>query len=108
MKSIFTLLLLCFLFSHKLAAQNDTLFVDSNTVNYTAKEIFDSCYKNLNLSVLSTGLLIDKAIPTLNISLFTGNTDDTAVADMWQWRRAYGTLRRANIDTTVLLNYPKG
>ncbi|MBX7206128.1 MAG: hypothetical protein K1X81_11960 [Bacteroidia bacterium] len=87
--------------------QNDSLFKDS-TINVSFAKMIDSCFKHVDLSQVSTGLLIEKAFSTVDVSLFNGQINDSSIADIYSWRRAYGTLQRANIDTTVLLNYPKG
>jgi len=81
-------------------AQDDSLLVDSIEPEIGIAQMFDSCYKNLNLDYATTGLLIDKAIPTINVQAYSGLTGDTILSDNFAWRRAYGTLRRAFIDST--------
>jgi len=107
-KFIFICTLCTGVFCHPLFAQDDSLLVDSIEPEIGIDQMFDSCYKNLNLEYATTGLLIDKAIPTINVQAYSGQAEDTILSDNFAWRRAYGTLCRANIDTTVLLNYPKG
>ncbi|MBX7205663.1 MAG: hypothetical protein K1X81_09595, partial [Bacteroidia bacterium] len=99
-KFIFICTLFTGVFCHPLFAQDDSLLVDSIEPEIGIAQMFDSCYKNLNLDYATTGLLIDKAIPTINVQAYSGLTGDTILSDNFAWRRAYGTLRRAFIDST--------
>ncbi|MBX7203949.1 MAG: hypothetical protein K1X81_00845 [Bacteroidia bacterium] len=55
-KFIFICTLFTGVFCHPLFAQDNSLLVDSIEPEIGIAQMFDSCYKNLNLSVLSTGL----------------------------------------------------
>jgi hypothetical protein len=50
-------------------AQSDSLFTDS-TLEYSFEEMMDSCFKHVDLSQVSTGILIEKAMATTNVFMF--------------------------------------
>jgi hypothetical protein len=99
-KVILACILFIMLAPLKSQAQSDTLFSDS-TINFSFKQIADSVFRHVDLSQVTTGLLIEKAFSTVDVSLFNGQINDSSIADIYSWRRAYGTLQRANIDTTL-------
>jgi hypothetical protein len=88
-KVILAGILLIMLAPLKSRAQSDTLFSDS-TINFSFKEIADSVFKHVDLSQVATELLIEKAFSTVDVSLFNGQINDSSIADIYSWRRAYG------------------
>lgn len=99
MKHIIIAIFFALLSMQPVVAQTDSLYTDSSsTLNFD--QTIDSCFKVLNYSSVTTGLLLDKAIPTVSVGLFDGTINDSNEANMFKWRRAYGTLRRAFIDST--------
>ena len=99
MKHIIIAIFIALLGMQPVVAQTDSLYTDSSsTLNFD--QTIDSCFKVLNYSSVTTGLLLDKAIPTVSVGLFDGTINDSNEANMFKWRRAYGTLRRAFIDST--------
>ena len=93
-------LLLVFFVPEQAAAQEDSLFMESSSP-LSIDLTLDSCFKALDFTEVTTGLLINKALPTINVALYNGTLTDSNVANMFAWRRAYGTLRRAFIDSTA-------
>jgi hypothetical protein len=81
-------------------AQTDSLYTDSVSP-YNHKYMMDSCFADVDLNGLSTGILIDKALSTVNVNEFDGTLNDSNYTTMFLWRRAYGTLRRAFVDSTT-------
>lgn len=84
---------------HCTLAQSDSLYTDSVSP-YNHKYMMDSCFADVDLSSLPTGLLIEKALSTVNVHDFKGQLTDSNYSNMFLWRRAYGTLRRAFVDST--------
>ncbi|MCC6683451.1 MAG: hypothetical protein IT247_00110, partial [Bacteroidia bacterium] len=100
-KHMFLILSAYLVWCGELYAQSDSCFVDS-TINKTFAQIADSVFKHTDLSQVPTGYLIEKAFSTLdNIEEFNGSVNDSNVADALIWRRAFGTLHRAAIDSSV-------
>lgn len=61
-----TVVMLCTLIAQ--AQEIDSLYVDSTDNEYSTVHIFDSVFKNVDLSQVPTGILLDKALLTANIS----------------------------------------
>ncbi|MBX7206147.1 MAG: hypothetical protein K1X81_12055 [Bacteroidia bacterium] len=68
-KIIFLFTLWCFCLPQISSAQDDSLFTDS-TITYSYREMMDSCFKHVDLSQVSTGILIEKAMATTNVFSF--------------------------------------
>lgn len=95
---LFSLLCICLPKTSK--AQEDSLFTDS-TLEYSFEEMMDSCLKHVDLGQVPTGILIEKAMPTTNVFQFDGVENDSNEGNFFLWRKAFGTLTRAHIDTSI-------
>lgn len=84
-------------------AQTDSLVVDSFP-NYSFRTIIDSCFKHVDLTQVPTGILKEKAFPTIDIGAYDGTIQDSNEVNSSVFLRAYGTLRRAHIDTLIALD----
>ena len=99
MKMFFTKLLLAacvlHLFALEIKAQEvDSLFMDS-TINFTVKQMLDSCFKHVDLQQVPTGILLEKALVTADVKAFNGDAEnDSAQCNAYLWRRLYGSLMR--------------
>jgi hypothetical protein len=91
------LLILCTTATH---AQSDSLFTDS-TLEVSFETIIDSCFKHVDLGQVPTGILIEKAMPTTNVFQFNGVENDSNQVNLFLWRKAFGTLTRAHVDTAL-------
>ncbi|MBX7206450.1 MAG: T9SS type A sorting domain-containing protein [Bacteroidia bacterium] len=101
-KNILLMLLACLGMLHATRAQ--TIEVeDSDYVGLPYEKMVDSMLHYLNLDLVPTGLLLEKAYPTAQPGRFNGSLSDTNFVDHFTWRRLYGTLRRSFIDSTLAL-----
>ena len=69
-------LLLAFFVPEKAAAQEDSLFMESSSP-LSIDQTLDSCFKALDFTEVTTGLLINKALPTINVALYNGTLTDS-------------------------------
>lgn len=100
MKKLLIVSLLARLFLSDALAQGDSVFVESVSP-FTFEEMTDSIFKHVDLGQVPTGILIEKSLSTLPITLFNGTSLDSNQSNLFLWRRAYGTLKRASVDTAI-------
>ena len=100
MTKLFPILLLLILAGTQTKAQNDTLYSDS-TNGFSTTHMLDSCFRHVDMDEVPTGYLADKALPTADLDLYTGELTDSNETDHFIWRRVYGTLRRASTDSAT-------
>ena len=82
----FCLVCLCVGLSFCAKAQNDSLFSDS-TLEYNFVQMYDSCFKHVDLGQVPTGILIEKAMATTNVFMFDGISEDSNQANLFFWRK---------------------
>ena len=86
--------------THARGQSEDSLFTDS-TLTFSYEKMMDSCFKHVDLGQVPTGILIEKAMATTNVFMFDGVSEDNHSGNLFLWRKAFGTLRRAHTDTAV-------
>lgn len=94
-----TVVLLCTLGVQ--AQEIDSLYVDSTDNEFSTVHMLDSVFKHVDLLQVPTGILIDKALLTANITDFNGTLHDSNVCSAFLWRRLWASLHRAHVDTAI-------
>ncbi|MFA7378911.1 MAG: T9SS type A sorting domain-containing protein [Bacteroidia bacterium] len=94
-----TFVLLC-TFGAK-AQDIDSLYIDSTDNEFSTVHMLDSVFKNVDLLQVPTGILIDKALITANITDFNGTLHDSNMCSTFLWRRLWASLHRAHVDTAI-------
>ncbi|MBX7206593.1 MAG: hypothetical protein K1X81_14305 [Bacteroidia bacterium] len=95
MKTTIRLTLFSFLFclsAKNTQAQMDTLFTDTVLIEIPFQQMVDSCFENVDLDLVPTGLLLEHGYPTIDVKAFGGTINDSNFAHTYSWRKAYGTL----------------
>ncbi|MCC5918310.1 MAG: hypothetical protein JJU02_13405 [Cryomorphaceae bacterium] len=101
MKQFITLITLV-LASLSVQAQMPKLtIVDS--VDIPFEQQMDSLFKHLDLSDVTTGLLLNRSFPTIDISLFDGTGQHDTLHRWENFMASYGTLNRAAISSVYSL-----
>jgi len=70
-----------------------TVFAQSS--NYSIRDSINSVFSELNQSYINTGILYEKASPTLNWEMFSNQNDTTTSVNIW--KGMYKTLRNGAI-----------
>lgn len=55
-------------------------------------QLLDSIFSQLDKNSITTDLLLDKAVPLINIKDFTGQTDSDTLLSFYDWNDLYNTL----------------
>ncbi len=100
MKPLKFLTLLFLLCLYLKGQSQDAELIDSNQFNLSYKIMVDSCLKNVNLDAVPYGILLEKAFAIQDIAGFNGDISTCDTALHFAWRRAYGCIRRAFVDST--------
>ncbi len=94
---LLSIIAICFV---KISTAQDVELIDSNQYNLSYKIMADSCLKNVNLDSVPYGILLEKAFSIEDIGGYNGNISTCDTALHFAWRRAYGCIRRAFVDST--------
>ncbi len=81
-----------------LSFESDSIYVDS-LPGLNFNDMADSVFKHVSLDSLKTNYFLDKALITASPAIFDGSLSDSNQVDHFLWRRLYGTLARAMVDT---------
>lgn len=101
MKPLKPILLFAFLCIALGLQAQDVELIDSNQYEHVSyKTMVDSCLKNVNLDAVPYGILLEKAFAIQDIAGFSGDISTCDTAMHFAWRRAYGCIRRAFVDST--------
>ncbi len=78
-------------------------FVVTDSLGKPPGYILDSLLSQLDLSGLQTGILLDKAVPLVDVKAYDGSSESPALRDHYQWNALYGALHRAQLSGTTVL-----
>jgi len=105
MKKALFLLTSILAFTHMGYAQLDSLTFETDSVYVDSMpgidfyNMSDSVLKHVSLDSLKSNYFLDRALKTSDPSFYNGSLNDSNWVDHFSWRRLYGTMVRAMVDT---------
>jgi hypothetical protein len=81
-----------------LTFETDSVYVDSMP-GIDFDDMVDSVFKHVSLDSLKSNYFLDKALKTSDPTIYDGTLNDSNHVDHFLWRRLYGTMVRAMVDT---------
>ncbi|MBX7206362.1 MAG: T9SS type A sorting domain-containing protein [Bacteroidia bacterium] len=81
-----------------LSFESDSIYVDS-LPGLNFNDMADSVFKHVSFDSLKSNYFLDRALKTSDPSFYDGSLNDSNWVDHFLWRRLYGTMARAMVDT---------